>query len=59
MVCKTKNKNKYGMKKLANPWLKHVASEKVKFPKKYKGKSIGEVAMMAKKTYVPIIKKKK
>lgn len=57
MVCKSKIKGKngkYGMKKLANPWLKHVASERKKYPKlAYK-----DVLVKAKKNYTPLVKKK-
>ena len=45
-------------KNLANPWIKHVATQKKKFPKKYAGLKVGDVMKMAKKSYCPMKKKK-
>lgn len=50
---KQMKKNTFGVKKLVNPWLKHVASEKKKYPKKYAGLKVGAVMSLARKTYKP------
>jgi hypothetical protein len=51
MVCKTK---KGKTDRMQNPWLKHLMSEK----KKYPNKTYKEVMLIAKKSYSPLIKKK-